>query len=136
MLNNVSLMGRLVADPQIRTTPSGVAVCSFTLACNRRYSGEQQVADFIDCTAWRGLAETIARYKQKGDMLVVAGRIETRTYEAGDGSKRKAVSVNVSDVTFCGDRRGDQAQPTGASPAEGQNVPNGFEEVTDEEFPF
>ena len=69
-------------------------------------------------------------------MLVVAGRIETRTYEAGDGSKRKAVSVNVSDVTFYGDRRGDQASPTGASPAEGQNVPNGFEEVTDEELPF
>lgn len=136
MLNSVELMGRLVADPQIRTTTSGVVFCTFTLACNRRQSGEQQVADFIDCIAWRGLAETIARFKRKGDMLVVEGRIETRTYEAGDGSKRKAVGVKVHDVTFCGERRGDQAQPAEVQPTGDQTVPSGFEEVTDDQLPF
>lgn len=141
MLNNADIMGRLVADPELRQTTSGIPVCSFTLACNRRTSGEQQrqTADFIDCVVWRGLAETIARYKSKGDMLVVRGRIETSTYEAGDGSKRKAVNINVTEVTFCGDRRGEQAQATGGTPAEGQTVasnPNGFEEVADDELPF
>lgn len=141
MLNNVDLMGRLVADPELRHTASGIPVCSFTIACNRRTSGEQQgqTADFIDCIAWRGLAETIARYKNKGDMLVLSGRIETRTYEAGDGSKRKATSVNVREVTFCGDRRSEQTQATGGTSAEGQTVvnnPNGFVEVADDELPF
>lgn len=136
MLNNVCLMGRLTADPELRTTQNGIAVCGFTLACNRRTSGEQQTADFIDCTAWRGLAEIIAKHKHKGDMLVVSGRIETRTYEDKQGNKRKAVGVTVDGATFVGSRP--QQNAGGETMQQAQDTFGaGFVEVADDEkLPF
>ena len=136
MLNNVCLMGRLTADPELRTTQNGISVCGFTLACNRRTSGEQQTADFIDCTAWRGLAEIIAKHKRKGDMLVVSGRIETHTYEDKQGNKRKAVNVNVDGATFVGSRP--QQNAGGETVKQAQDTFGaGFVEVADdEELPF
>ncbi len=104
MLNVVAIMGRLTADPEMRTTTNGVSVTSFTLAVDRSFSkdGERQ-ADFIDCVAWRGTAEFICKYFSKGKMMAVDGSIQTRNYEDKNGNKRKAVEIVVSNANFCGD---------------------------------
>lgn len=101
MLNVVILMGRLVADPELRQTPNGVSVCAFRIAVNRRYSkdGEQQ-ADFIDIVAWRQSAEFVSRYFSKGRMIIVEGSIQTRNYEDKNGNKRTAVEVVANNVQF------------------------------------
>ena len=90
MINNVVLMGRLVATPELRSTGTGVSVASFTIAVDRAYAkqGEQRQADFIDCVAWRNTAEFITRYFQKGSMIAITGNIQTRTYEDKNGIKR------------------------------------------------
>lgn len=101
MLNTAILMGRLVADPELRQTPNGVSVCAFRIAVNRRYSkdGEQQV-DFIDIVAWRQSAEFVSRYFSKGRMIIVEGSIQTRNYEDKNGNKRTAVEVVANNVQF------------------------------------
>jgi single-strand DNA-binding protein len=101
-------MGRLVADPEIRHTPSDVAVTSFALAVDRAYvkAGTERQADFIDCVAWRNTAEFICKHFRKGQMMAIKGSIQTRTYTSGsDDSKRKATEIMVSDVSFCGSKR-------------------------------
>lgn len=128
MMNSVNIMGRLTADPDLRETQAGLSVLNFTIACTQR-SGEKGT-DFIDCTAWRQTAEIIARYKHKGDMLAVSGRLETHTYQDQSGAKRKAVTVVVQDVTFVGGR-------AEAKPEEAQTVQDeGFVEIEDGELPF
>lgn len=104
MINNVVLMGRLVADPELRNTQNCVEVASFTLAIERSYAkqGEERQADFIDCTAWRHTAAFICKYFKKGAMIAVSGEIQTRMYEDKNGNKRKAVEVVVSNASFCG----------------------------------
>lgn len=103
MLNIVALQGRLAKDPELKTTPSGTSVCSFTLAVDRSYSkdGNRQT-DWIDCVAWRHTAEFICKYFYKGQQMAVVGPIQTRNYEDRNGNKRKAVEVNVTQVDFCG----------------------------------
>lgn len=107
MLNHVTIMGRLTRDPELRHTQSGTAVTSFTLAVDRDFkdknSGEA-VTDWISCTAWKGTAEFVTRYFQKGRMAVVDGRLQTRSYQDRDGNKRTAVEV-VSDHVYFGDSK-------------------------------
>lgn len=107
MLNHVTIMGRLTRDPELRHTQSGTAVTSFTLAVDRDFkdknSGEA-VTDWISCTAWKGTAEFVSRYFQKGRMAVVDGRLQTRSYQDRDGNKRTAVEV-VADHVYFGDSR-------------------------------
>lgn len=88
MLNVVAIMGRLVADPELRTTPAGVNVCRFRIACDRSFvrQGEQRQADFIDIVAWRAQAEFVCRYFSKGSLIAIDGRIETSNYQ---GQKRQ-----------------------------------------------
>lgn len=108
MLNVAVVIGRLVAEPELRHTPSDVAVTSFTLAVDRAYvkAGTERQADFIDCVAWRNTAEFICKHFRKGQMMAVKGSIQTRTYTSGsDDSKRKATEIMVSDVSFCGSKR-------------------------------
>lgn len=102
MLNNISLIGRLTADPELRTTPTGSSVISFCLAVQRDYvkQGEERQADFIDCVAWNQTAEIISRFMHKGSSLAVTGRLQTRTYEDREGNKRKVSEVNVQNVSF------------------------------------
>ena len=98
-MNKVFLIGTLTRDPELTETPSGVAVCHFAIAVNRNYSsqdGERQT-DFFECTAWRGLAESIARYAKKGKKVSVVGSIQLRNYEDNQGVKRTAVDVIVQD---------------------------------------
>ena len=89
MINNVVLMGRLVATPELRNTQNGIAVTTFTLAVERSFAraGEQRQADFINCVAWRNSAEFIARYFQKGSMIAITGSLQTRNYEDKNGNK-------------------------------------------------
>lgn len=109
MLNVAVVMGRLVADPELRHTPNDVAVTSFTLAVDRSYvkSGAERQTDFIDIVAWRGTADFVCRYFRKGQMMAVHGSIQTRTYTDKDGNKRKAFEIVADDVNFADSKRND-----------------------------
>lgn len=102
MLNRIILIGRLVADPDLRYTPSGVAVTNFTLAVDRPFTNQQgeREADFIDVVAWRRLAETVANNLSKGRLVAVEGRLQIRSYDAADGTRRKAAEVVADTVRF------------------------------------
>ena len=107
MLNHITIMGRLVADPELRTTPAGVSVCTFRLACDRDYKDKQtkeRETDFVDIVAWRGTAENVSRYFVKGRMAVVTGRLQIRPYTDKEGAKRTATEV-VADNVYFGDSR-------------------------------
>lgn len=98
MLNRAILMGRLVADPELRQTPNGVSVTAFRIAVNRTYNRE--LTDWIDIVAWRQQAEFVSKYFQKGSMIVVEGSIQTRNYEDKNGNKRTAVEVVADQIHF------------------------------------
>lgn len=115
-MNKVFLIGNLCADPQLTETSNGIKICRFTIAVNRNYSsadGERQT-DFFNCIAWRGLAETIARYTHKGDKVAVSGSIELRNYEDSQGVKRTAVDIVVQDIEFLTQKQRDNTdKPSG-----------------------
>jgi single-strand DNA-binding protein len=117
-LNQVTLMGNLTRDPELRQTPNGQSVCSFSLALNRSYKdagGEwQEATDYIDVTAWAGLGERVAQYLSKGRRCLVQGRLQSRSWEQ-DGQKRSKVEVLASDVTFL-DARGGEGSDGDAAP--------------------
>ena len=101
-MNKVFLIGNLTRDPELRETPSGVAMCRFAIAVSRPYSsqeGERQT-DFFECTAWRGLGETISRFTKKGNKVAVSGSIQLRNYEDNQGVRRTAVDIIVQDCEF------------------------------------
>lgn len=104
MLNLVALMGRLVYDPELKTTQNGTNVCSFRIAVDRSFArqGEERKADFIDVTAWRQTAEFVCKYFQKGSMIAVEGSLQTRQYQDKNGNNRTATEVLASQVSFCG----------------------------------
>lgn len=107
MLNVAVLMGRLVADPELRHTPSGISVTSFTIAVDRSYvkAGTERQTDFIDIVAWRNNAEFVCKYFRKGQLVAVQGSIQTRTYTDKDGNKRKAVEIVADNVHFAEPKR-------------------------------
>lgn len=107
MLNVVAIMGRLVADPELRTTQAGHSVCSFRIACDRSYvqQGQQRQADFIDIVAWRQQADFVSKYFQKGSIIAVEGSLQTRQYQDKQGSKRTAVEVVANNISFAGAKR-------------------------------
>ena len=102
MLNKICLMGRLTADPELKKTPTGTSVVSFTLAVNRTYNREE--TDWVEIVAWQRTAEFICKYFQKGQLVAVNGTLQTRSYEK-DGVKRKATQVVVQNANFCESRR-------------------------------
>ena len=107
MLNRVILMGRLVSDPELKTTASGISVTSFRIAVDRNYvkQGEERKADFIDIVCWRQQAEFVCRYFGKGAMIAVDGQLQSRTYQAKDGTNRYVTEVVAENVSFTGERR-------------------------------
>ena len=117
MLNKVILMGRLTRDPELKYTPSNVAVCSFSIAVDRRYArpGEQRQADFINIVTWRNTAEFVSKYFTKGQMINVCGSLQTRTWDDAQGVKRYATEVVADEVNFCGDNRNGGTAPQGDS---------------------
>ena len=117
--NRVILAGNLTRDPELRFTNDGIPVCGFGLAVNRVRSKNEEV-DFFDVSAWRELGETIANYKKKGDPILVEGRLQYRTWEAQDGSKRSKVDVVADNVQFLGGRADADGGAGAASSGAGQ----------------
>ena len=101
-MNRIFLIGNITKDPELTQTPSGVAVCKFTLAVNRFTAGGEKETDFFPCVAWRGQAETVARYTKKGDKLAVDGSVQLRNYEDNKGVKRTMIDVVVSGLELLG----------------------------------
>ena len=108
MLNHITLMGRLVRDPEIRTTENGITVVSFTVAVDRDLGGSDgnKETDFIDCVAWRKTGEFVGKYFLKGSMIVVSGRLQIRNWTDKDGNKRKSAEV-VADSCYFGSTKKD-----------------------------
>ncbi len=146
MLNCITLNGRLVADPELRTTTTGLSVTSFTIAVDRDFvkSGEERQADFIDITAWRQTAEFVNRYFFKGSLILVQGVLQTRMYEDKNGNKRKAVEVIADKINFCGPKvdaphanRVDDAVANAPAPSYATGSANDFDALpTDDDLPF
>lgn len=124
-INRVVLMGRLTKDPELKTTGSGVSVTSFSIAVDRNYvkAGEERKADFFDVVAWRSTAEFVVRYFNKGDMIAVEGQLQTRTYEANDGTTRKVVEVNADNVSFTGEKKAKVNEPKDNTPILDDDLP-------------
>ena len=144
-MNRVMLVGNLARDPELSTTPSGVNVCRFTIAVQRRFTNAegQREADFLPVIAWRGLADNCHKYLRKGSKAGVVGSIQTRSYDANDGTKRYVTEIIADNVEFCDSRpdgarpRNDNPPPPSEPPAGyGQQAPGGFTEVDDDELPF
>ena len=137
-MNHFVGIGRLTRDPDVRYTQSGKAVASFTLAIDRRQgtNGETQ-ADFVACVAWEKTADVISRYCTKGKKIAVEGRIQTRSYEAKDGTKRYATEVVVQSMEFCDSKGGGQDGSTSpAASPEQQGIFDGSRAVADSDIPF
>ena len=151
-MNKVVLIGNLVRDPEVRATQSGISVCNFTVAVNRRFKKEngEQETDFLNVIAWRQLAELCSKYLAKGRKVAVTGSIQTRQYEAKDGSKRTAWDIVADEVEFLtpqNQQSSTQSAPgtytTAASKDSGtvyapqpHNDFGGYTQVDDEELPF
>lgn len=130
-INKAVLGGRLTADPELKQTPSGVSVCSFSIAVNRKTSKDQeQQTDFINCVAWRQVAEFINNYFKKGSSICITGSIQVRSWNDQNGNKRYATEV-IADEAYFVDSKSDNAPAFQAPPA-----PK-FEEVSsDDDLPF
>ena len=135
MLNNVTIMGRLTADPELRKTGGGTSVTSFTIACERDFKtdGEKQ-ADFFEVVAWKHTAEFVSKYFAKGRMAVVSGRLQTRSWTDKDGNKRKAVEV-VADNVYFGDSK-NANQGNGLAGYEETYSDNVFSVADEGDLPF
>ena len=107
MINRVILMGRLVADPELKTTNTGISVTSFRIAVDRAYvkQGEERQADFFDIVAWRSSAEFICRNFEKGSLIAIDGQLQSRRYQAKDGVERNVIEVVADNASFTGERR-------------------------------
>ena len=143
-MNKAILIGNLTRDPEVRTTGSGVSVCTFTIAVNRRFANQQGVreADFINIGAWRQTAELCGRYLAKGRKVAVIGSIQTRSYDAQDGSKRYVTEVVADEVEFIsGPQDGARPNRSDDIPLPPEPMDNGpragvMDEVDDDELPF
>ncbi len=119
MLNRIVLIGRLTRDPELRYTPQGVPVASFSLAVERPFTNQagQRETDFVDCVAWRKLGETVGNHLTKGRLAAVEGRLQIRSYDAQDGTKRRVAEVIADSVQFL-DRPKDSAGSASSSSAD------------------
>ncbi len=153
MLNKAILMGRLTRDPELRQTPNGISVVTFTLAVDRSYAkaGTEKQTDFIDIVAWRSTAEFVSRYFKKGMQVAVTGRIQTRKWKDQNDQNRVSVEVVADEVFFADSKREPSTGGTFASPAPGMDAPapnygapsfqsqdTSFEDLSadDDELPF
>lgn len=139
MINKVILIGRLTRDPEVKYLQQGVAVASFTLAVDRTFKNKdgEKEADFIPVVVWRKTAELCEKYLFKGSLTAVVGRLQTRTYDAADGTKRYVTEVIADEVQFL-QPKSDSIRPAGnVSANESFGVPmDGFEEINDDSVPF
>ena len=140
-LNKAIIMGRITHDLELKSTPNGVSVLTFTVAVERNFvkQGEERQSDFIDCVAWRNQAEFISKYFGKGRLIALEGEIQTRTYQDKNGNNRKATEVMVNNVSFTGEAKQggnssyntSEAVPAGTPPIPTQQL-DGFEQGLDD----
>lgn len=147
MLNRTVLMGRLCNDPELKTTNSGVSVTNFRIAVDRGYkkAGEERQADFFDIVAWRHNASFVCTHFKKGSLIAIDGFLQSRSYQAQDGSNRSVVEVVAESVSFTGERTNDSAK-VDVPPAPENRTQANFEpftgtqqefvDVDDEDLPF
>ncbi len=151
MLNRVILMGRLVSDPELKTTTSGISVTSFRIAVDRSYvkAGAERQADFFDIVAWRNTAEFVCRNFGKGALIAVDGQLQSRQYQAKDGTNRTVIEVVADNVSFTGERREQaaaysqvrdsysQIPPAPVAPSYSNGSVDDFQEMPlDDDLPF
>lgn len=138
MLNNVNLCGRLVEFPELKKTPSGISVTSFSIAVDRDYtSGEEKQTDFIKIVAWRSTAEFICRYFGKGKMIIINGTLRVRKYTTQNGENRYVTEVIANHVYFAGDKAETRTEPNTADVAADNTTPSYEEIATDmDDLPF
>lgn len=134
-MNKVNLLGRIVKDPELRYTPSGTAVVSFTLAVDRRFQkqGEDRQADFINCIGWGKTAEFVANYFTKGQLMALSGSIQVRTWDDNEGHKRYATEVIADEVYFAESKK---AESKSAAPKQPAMPSADFNETFDDDCPF
>ena len=129
-MNNICIIGRLCAQPEIKTTTSGVSVCSVNVAVDRDYKvNGEKATDFIPCVFWRGTAEFVGKYFSKGDMIAVVGSLESRKYKDKDGNNRTVWEVKADKVNFCGGKKETSQDNT-------PTFEDASDELSDEDLPF
>ena len=134
-MNKLTIIGNLVADPEMRATPSGVTVCTFTVAVNRRFAnsdGDRQT-DFFRVNAWRQLGESCGKYLAKGRKVAVVGELQARTYQAKDGSTRMSLDIAADEVEFLSPKESDSATVQNGTVTP-QN--DGFTDISSDDLPF
>ncbi len=134
-MNKCIMTGNLTKDPEVRSTGSGISVCTFRIAVQRRFAGQdgQKVSDFFDVVAWRTLADICGKYLSKGSKVAVVGELQTRSYDAKDGTKRYVTEIVADEVEFltpksAGEQRGYERQDALSQ--------QGFQDIDDGELPF
>lgn len=136
-MNKVILVGNLTKDPEFITTNNGISVCRFTIAVNRKFKNEDgnYDSDFINCVAWRNTADFVSKYSHKGNKVGVSGSIQTRTYDAQDGSKRYVTEVVVDDVELYTPKSENDNKPQ-TEASKKQETMQKFEPIDDDNLPF
>ena len=135
MVNDLTFQGRLVRDPDLKTTTNGVAVVSFTVAWSKKYK-DKETQCFLDCTAWRATAEFVNKYFSKGKEIIVEGELETQKWTDNDGNNRSKINLQVDKAHFCGTKSSDGDT---SNTYQGSDVPvdTTFDEMEDDgELPF
>lgn len=144
-MNKVILTGNLTKDPEVRSTSSGTSVCSFRIAVSRRYAGQngERATDFFDIVVWRQLADLCGRYLAKGRKVAVVGELQTRTYDAKDGTKRYVTEIVADEVEFLTPRGQDGGEGGygggyggGPRAAQPPAMNDGFTDIEDDDLPF
>lgn len=133
-LNNITVVGRITADPELKQVGSGVSVCSFTLAVDRSYAkkGEERETDFIPVTAWRGNADFVAKFAHKGDVVGVTGELHSRKYDDKDGNKRTAYDVVANEISIFNGKKGEN----GGGSSYSEPAPANIDVASDDDLPF
>ena len=133
-MNKLIITGNLASDPELRSTPNGVSVCSFRIAVNRRKSDANgdKVTDFFTINTWRNLADTCARFLAKGRKVAVIGELQPRQYQAKDGTTRTSLDVQADEVEFMSAKDGNDKEKPEPKPAD----PNTFEDISSDDIPF
>ena len=135
-MNSITLMGRFVADPELKTLQSGSQICNFKLAVDRRLKREgEPTADFFPCIAFNKTAEHISKWFAKGKMIAVEGRVQNRTWTDDNNAKHYITEVVVNDTYFCGDSNKDSADKS-SKPDTSSKVDESIPDAEDEEMPF
>ena len=138
MLNHITAAGRLTKDPELRRTQNGVAVASFTIACDRDIkdaSGNKQT-DFIDCVAWRSTAEFVDKYLTRGRMVIISGRLQMREWTDKSGAKRKNAEILAENVYFADSKRAAENTEKNETKESAHTVDFDQVEIDDDELPF